>query len=801
MLVAAAQKVDLKSKAKPRPVGEWQKDAWRFAKEVPEVGELIDWRGNQMAKLRWYAATWPVDAGPDAQPVPVGTEDSLVPEGPAAVQARFEMSRLKARVGGQSEIARRLDQNLETAGEAHVIGFGERSTLLGDDVDMPEEWVVASVLELDTKSRAGVGMRWIYNPGETKESARELDPDRDSIFRVWQPDSGRFLVPDCAMRRILVVCDTIVQLSHQMRALSRARMGAGIVKFPSGLKLQIMGAESAVEDTGDVMNMLAEYLRSTVEDPDALGTIVPPVISGEVADLEGLKFMTFDRPQDDRLDERIEKLIMRAARGLNAPVEVVTGLMATTFANAEQIDENTFDEYLEPRAVHLSDALTVGFLRPQMALTFPDVAEDVFVWFDASDLIGKPDRKENAIAAHTALAISDAALRDATGFDEGDAPDEGEILRRLGGSRGMFTPELTAALIQTLAVAAGVDLPDAAALAPSAPPQAQFAALTGLIGRLANRREAITVTASRRAPQNPGRRLADIDRDLRIRLLAAADGAMDRALEKAGNRLRSKLPGRRADLAGVAAGDVAAVLGRQAVTAAMSLDDLLDGGWDRLEGQFKEWGARAQDEALAVVYRLVSGTSAARRESLGARMAADLDEAWSWFRQALTALAGHRMFDPSPDAPPVGEFDPALKVPPSYVRHALALAGGNKGVETKGSGDAFVTLRNAGSVPAGGIGTGQTVVEELAAGGVVTESYLWDYGPSPRKNPFPAHVRLDGTEFAGWDDAVLANTSGFPETSFYMPGDHPGCQCDVVPLIRTTAGTERAVPEFTGLDA
>jgi hypothetical protein len=53
------------------------------------------------------------------------------------------------------------------------------------------------------------------------------------------------------------------------------------------------------------------------------------------------------------------------------------------------------------------------------------------------------------------------------------------------------------------------------------------------------------------------------------------------------------------------------------------------------------------------------------------------------------------------------------------------------------------------------------------------------YGdPSARSAPFEPHEALDGVDFETWDDPVLANEEGWPDTDFYAPGDHFGCLCD-----------------------
>ena len=113
------------------------------------------------------------------------------------------------------------------------------------------------------------------------------------------------------------------------------------------------------------------------------------------------------------------------------------------------------------------------------------------------------------------------------------------------------------------------------------------------------------------------------------------------------------------------------------------------------------------------------------------------------------------------------------------IRSAVAQAGGAAGLETSGKGDAFVTVAQAGTRPVGGIGTGDTMLGVLAEHGVSIEAYQWVYGPGQRRTQFEPHVELDGVVFENFDDEQLANSGGFPEFAYYLPGDHAGCQCDL----------------------
>lgn len=793
MLVAAAAPINLRRvKTDNRsPSTPWQDDAWRAFDEVPEVKHHVLFMGNALAKLRLFVAAFPPD-DPESDPIPASDPASGIPAAAAAL-ADAELDRLRSRLGGRPEMLRRLEMNLEVAGEAYIVGLGAREAPPPDprrpDEETegePEDWWVCSKSEVTRKEKR----YFVKRDPDERGTGRALDEDLDTIFRVWLPHARWFERPDSNLRGVLPTAEALIVLNNQVIAESRSRASAGAFTVPNELSI---GAPLPIDDAGGeggededpFMTELVKALVTPAEDPASVASLVPLLIRGpgDAMVPDKLRRIDFARTPDGSLETRIEAATRRLARGLNSPVEVVLGHQATTFANAEQVDQDTYEDYLEPRCVFVADALTVGFLRPQLAAggIAPEIVDRLFVWFDPGALIASPDLTANADAAFDRFTISNDAYRRAKGFSADDAPEPEEVVERAGLRRGILTADLTVALIQALADAAGVDLPENPGGAGAGPPGEAVARL------LARRSGPSIVAASRpRAAVDPGRRLAAIDRDLRSRLLTLANDTMTRALERAGNKLKSKANGGARDtLRRVPPLLAAATLGPTLVAAAgIGDDELLAEAFDAMEAQFMAWGAAAQRDALEVVGRVVGGFSLSERERLGLRQADDLATAWGWLKETLTALAAARLYDPNPSAAgALGEFDPTLRVPPGAIRAAVAQAGGAAGLSTGGAGDAWVTLVDAGTRPAGGIGTGELLRSVLRDEGAITEAYVWDYGPGFRARPFDPHVGLDGVTFDNFDDPVLANREGWPPFAFYMPGDHAGCQCDFLPII------------------
>lgn len=786
-LTAAAKRINMadpqaakRDAAKSKP---WHAEAWGYFDEVPEIKESIRYRGNQLGKVRLFVAVAnPKD--PTADPVPVTDPDSGVPTS-VANAAVEELARLRSRMGGQAEIMRMLDMNLEVVGEAYLIGYAERpGTTVIDPVTnlpklegyQPEDWMIRSVSEVEIKgSGKSTKYKVLSDPNDTK--GVELT-ESDTIMRIWLRHPQWADQADCAMRGLLGECRQLQVLCQQQLAHSYRALSAGILTVPN--ELMPRGAPDPTkpeEDAEDpLMDVLYEVLTAPIADPTHPSTVQPGLLRGPSEQLKPdvLRLIKFyDAEQVKDIEARIEARVARIARGLNLPVEKIMGHQQTTYANAAQVDEDEFNDFLAPSAETAVEALTFAFLTPQLEEAGGEAAawaDRLFVWYDPSDLISQPDAEAHAKEAHDALVISDASARRAWGFGEDDAPEPQEVLIRTALKSGRLSADVTLAVLEMLGVPLDVT-PGAAGQDPNPP-----AVTASVVGRMLGRP---IRAASRPSSPDYGRRLTEIDRELRSRLLTAANVAMGTALDRAASRLRTRTIGSasRAALEGVSKRSFFAHLGETLVAEAMGDEDPLEGAWDGLEDEFRAWGSDAQARA-----RMTAGQAVgADLSGLEPQQADDLDGAWLWFVAALGGLAVARLWTPDPSAPTIGEHDPSVMIPAGMVRQAVARAGGAQGLITGGQ-DAWVTLTDAGTRPAGGIGTGDLIRGALRDGGASIEGYVWRYGPAFRQRPFEPHMSLDGQSFVSFDDDVLASdgTFGF---GFWIPGDHAGCSCDAEPSI------------------
>jgi hypothetical protein len=414
----------------PRGAAQWQAEAWTMFDEVGEVKYACNLAGDAMARLRLFVAVRPGDQ-PDTDPVPVlsaAEDEGLDPE--LASAAAAELGRLGGTGTGQlPELLRSLNINLEVAGELWLVGWAERGPFepFGP---APETWAVHSVSEVQW-SAAAAGGRRSAKVAAPEQTPRTVDPDRDAIIRVWVRHPRYGDLADSNLRGVLSDCRALLVLEQQAIAEARSRMSAGAFTVPNELTISAVVRPGAPEPPPDspesdpFLLKLEDAMIGPVEDQSSPSSVAPFVIRGPAEFLQPqyLRRIELGRQSSD-IEARIEQRVQRLARGLNLPPEAVLGHQQTTYANASQVDQDTFEDHYEPRARLLADTLTVAYLRPGLvdAGFPPDQVQRLFVWYDAALLVGSPDTDANADAAFDNQAISWAAYRRAKGFDEADAP-------------------------------------------------------------------------------------------------------------------------------------------------------------------------------------------------------------------------------------------------------------------------------------------------------------------------------------------------------------------------------------------
>lgn len=835
-MTAAGARIDL---SRPTPITnrrvEWQTAAWDYRDSVPELQFVASFVRSSLGRLRVFPAERRPRGIPpqplDRLPVPNNALDQVKTESSLSSSTRQAAVAASGRLNFDqqgSTLLARLGENLEFAGEAY---------LLGENGDEGEEWSIKSVSEV----QIGNGVVRLIDPGGGM-GGRELVPGQHELLRLWNPHPRFHLWPDSPIAALLETCEAMLLLSRRGRAHDRSRISTGKALYlPDELSVQRAGSaptaadtEGGFEDQDPFLEELTAFMMTPILNDADPSAVVPLIIRGPAMAQDGTTPMkdvigTIDLHNADPkdLDTRRDNLVSILARGIDLPPEVLTGIGDTNHWNGAVISAETVKSHIEPRAERMCDALTVAYLWPALkAMGIPrEEREKVCLWFDPSELMQDPDRGQAAKDAHQAGVISHAAARRALGFSDEDAPSDTEVL-----TRTLTEGRAYEASIPVLIALSGLDLEDpkmkrvmtlamnsmfnplakgdirkdpsldqygttqdadATGRANGRPPQVNRAgdrsrALPPAAPTTGNSPRNVTVRASAQREQVHRRasaKLARIDHELTVTLLAHAEATVGRATEKTANSLRNQARKR-----GIAASafpdgcDPRAVLAQGGRALVAGLDDqaALEGALDDYAVRFERDVAAA---ARAVEMTVADMVGAEKAKGLAQRLTERARGAWQWLKQRLReriheVLYGENRLTPS-------EADTDL-VPASLIRGAVAQVGGlsegaagvaNDGRLVRGPGD---PVR-----PATGPGTGIEVMDIMRGADAQVASWSWDYPANPRAH-FEPHRALDGLEFSSWTDPLLdAGAEASWIGPYFHPGDHPGCLCAAVPLWTT----------------
>lgn len=822
VLRAAGARIDLTNRASVQLlVGTkqvWQTDAWLYRDKIPELRFGAKFIANAIGRVQFIGA---MTSENGADPVPFWKKPPDLD--PALAQAvEDELARLPFSSG--TKFQGKMAENNDIAGEFWLHGWT-------DAITGRERWEVLSVDEVVVAPDGTISLK--NGRGQIRHIVQAAN---EEIIRMWVQHPRFSEYADSPLRALMDVCQEIILNGRERRAVSRSRFSSnGILLIPEGLSLS--SSTSSPDDPGDAdtnpfIAELTAAMAAPINNEGDPGGVVPAVIQGNPDDLDKVRLIRLDREDSQVILSKLDNAIGRLGTGLDIPREILSGMGDSNHWSAWQIDASTYRYHIDPRCRLLADGLTEGFLWPALAARgqfTPEQIATVQVWFDATSLTENPNRTQDAKDAYDRAAIGGKSLRDALGFGDEDAPNQDEMLRQIALRTGMDPitagsllqrmlepgkpiiyptrdtnttrddtngPAQTSAQTSTskpLALPATPSTPSGNApaavpqtgqgsTAPAAPSSVAASALAEFLLAAAEHQNRpdwrVNIEASRE--------LMEIERNLRDRLIVAADAAMARVLERAGSRVRSRTNGKpdvRAKLEGYAVEEFAAILTEQGVMElGLDLDALLAGAFDELKRKFVDWATLGASRAARVALKLL-GLSATSDDGkrvtqrIESELGGRVDGAWQRFSGGLRKLAAKHLYSP-PGLPEKGEHN-GTTVPTSLVRDALADVGG--------------TLPGAAhnEAPQGGLTLGETVSTAIRDEGGQDVGYEWVYGITTLDREFHPHAALDGLRFSGWRDQKLS-TALDPEGAwvgdFFHPGDHSGCMCDYVPVW--------AIPEY-----
>lgn len=449
VILASARRLtsgDLKDRNKGAQGGasaaeEWQVEAWDSLYQVGEQRFIANTLAGQMSRAALYVGKIDLAGSPGTKPVDTGDPKfqrilNAIGDGP----------------GGLGQILHRASINLFVAGEGWLVGIPPRlvqgtAAYIADQAkkkdgpqtiartDDPVEhadddvlsltWRMLSVSEVDVDSSALATIKL--------ETGQVLIAPVDTLYmvRLWRPDPQRAWEADSSTRSSLPVLRELIGLTMHVGAQIDSRLGgAGMLLFPTSADEALKASlNQPVDSKGSpVTEAMIEAMSTAIEDRSSASALVPIVVTMPDDSIQKAKYLTFSTPLDKETPKLRDESIRRLALGQDAPPELLLGTSGMNHWGAWLVREEVVTTHLEPPLALVCDALTTQYLRPvlvSMGFT-PEDAEQYVVWYDVDHLIERPNRGADAKDLHSVGAITDRALREATGFEEGDAPAQAE---------------------------------------------------------------------------------------------------------------------------------------------------------------------------------------------------------------------------------------------------------------------------------------------------------------------------------------------------------------------------------------
>lgn len=559
-LTAAASALDGAAGEMAQPNSQtrtWQHSVWGYGRSIPELNAAMMYVGNCMSRVKIEVGKREADgtvseAFDGAEPAE-GLDPKLLD------MAQEVMRSYRSPTGGQSELNR---------------SYGEKMFMVGELYLLPEEnpWgMTFDVLSTQELFKEGNGYVRYLGPGY------ENIPIPEGIIpiRIWRKDPQFGILASSSVRSCLEVAEELLILTRLVRSAAISRMAlAGILaiadEFDSPLEEVGPDGDSA-ENTNPLLVDMINAGSKAIDDPASAAAYMPYLLQGPLELIQnGLKYITFNTDDSIHVVKR-QEAIERLAHGLDLPREAVIGHLDTTFSNAFQISEDTFNIHIEPTVQMLCDALTLYVLWPGMALKlgvtadqvkergFPPEVLDFAVSYDASELVSRIDRTKDIISVYTGdetqMTIGISEMRLALGLSADGAPDDAEVAKRIEAVR----------LTKTR--------PD------PAPIQADPITEPAIAADPAIGEGAVTAAA------------------VMNRIAGAAEASIERAVDEVGKKLRAKINGARTEertlVQGVPNGEVASRLGP--LTVERLLGDTYP--MDTEMAAFARTAARILDEA------------------------------------------------------------------------------------------------------------------------------------------------------------------------------------------------------------
>lgn len=495
-LVASAQNVTgfNEMRALRSQNSSWQESLWTFYDTVGEFEFVAQWVSSMLSRAK----------------MKVHRNGSEITSGPA-----YEaMSELFGSEMGRSEALGKLGLQMTVAGEAYIVCTGP---------DSAREW---NVYAPQVVSRSG---------GEWKIDGNSPDGSVNIVIRTWIPHPRRPREATSSSRSALPILNEIYRATQHVEAQLLSRLtSAGLLLLPNEMTFASASdsgdGESSNQSNADAfVREFIDVASAAMNNRNDASATIPIVMTADGEHLDKPRLLEFWSSLDEHVLETRDKAIARLALALDVPPEILTGTGDVSHWQAWGVDESAIKSHAEPLLSVICNDLTRSYLWPALKDVVPD--HELHEYTLAADTTGlrvRPNRSQEAITLFEHGELSPKTMRLENGFSEDDAPSDQEredFMYRKVAAMAADT-SMSAQALQHL----GLEI-----AAPEEPAEGNQEQEPPGVGDVPDRSA---------VPSD--KQIDDLIKDAERKaeasaLIAACEQMVFRALERAGNRAKSKL--------------------------------------------------------------------------------------------------------------------------------------------------------------------------------------------------------------------------------------------------------------------
>lgn len=387
----------------------WQDELWGYYDTLGEFFISVTWRAYMISRVRLRAGR--LKPGSD--------EPEIIDKGPAADL----VNDFAGGTVGQVPLLRKLSVLLDVPAEAWLVGETRQGR---------ERWVIRSNDEI---KRKGQNEFQVIDDQSTEGNIywRTLGQDA-MISRIWRP-SDRYTYmarsPAFSARGAMRELE-LVNRHITAQYLSRLA-SAGVVLFPDEVTFPVR--DEFMDAPDPFIREWIETAAESIKTPGSAASVIPMPFRVPAEYVDKVKHVDFTLKLDDKIIEKRDSARSQLTTFLNVPTDLLFGAGDVNHWGLWQLEEGAIRTYIAGDVELMMDGFTQGYMTPYLKAQNVSDAEQYVFWYDASELMVRPDKSQNAKDAYDRLEISGKALRREGGFDEDDAPNNTElgqmVLRKL----------------------------------------------------------------------------------------------------------------------------------------------------------------------------------------------------------------------------------------------------------------------------------------------------------------------------------------------------------------------------------